>query len=91
MEVANVIFSLILLAKMSHITKLDTNGTSIIRKLCGKEEVLKRIPMGVIKISLTNNIVYHIWQGNFSLVLSFFSCKIIKIIILPSPSDCHEA
>lgn len=85
MQVANVIFTLILLAEVSHITKLDINGTSIIRKSCGKEEVIKRIPMGVIKIFLNNNIVYRIWQGNFSLALSFFFYKIIKIILLPIP------
>lgn len=47
LEVANVTFTHILLAKVSHITKLDVNGTSIIGKLSGREEVIKRIPMRV--------------------------------------------
>lgn len=37
------------LATVSHITKLDVNGTSITRKLSGREEMIKRIPAGGTK------------------------------------------
>lgn len=46
MEVANVTFTYISLAKVSNKIKLDVNGTSIIRTLSGRKDLIKESPHG---------------------------------------------